>query len=99
MRIAVSEMGNLRTLSQKIAAACISSGGKWLYIRENLDGVDKLANVGLLMLGMICSAVKMLSCLKPIRWTLGRHYFQIIKPNTHLTNHHKASATNPTKQK
>ena len=51
MKIAVSDFGNLRSLSSKIAAAHKATCGKWLYMRENLEGVDKLANVGLLLLG------------------------------------------------
>ena len=51
--MAVSDFGNLRSLSSKISAAHKASNGKWLYMRENLEGVDKLANVGLLLLGKI----------------------------------------------
>ena len=51
MKVAVSDLGNLRTLSQMITASHKASKQKWLYLRENLDGVDKLANLGLLMLG------------------------------------------------
>ena len=49
--MAVSDFGNMRTLSNKILAAQKASKGNWLYMRENLEGVDKLANVGLLLLG------------------------------------------------
>ena len=51
MKMDVSDFGNLRTLSAKIALAHRSSGGKWLYMHDSLEGVDKLANVGLLLLG------------------------------------------------
>ena len=51
MKLAVSDFGNLRALSHKISAAHKAGKGKWLYMRENLEGVDKLANVGLLLLG------------------------------------------------
>ena len=51
MKMAVSDFGNLRSLSGKILAAHKASKGNWLYMRENLEGVDKLANVGLLLLG------------------------------------------------
>ena len=53
MKMDVSDFGNLRNLSAKISLAHKSSGGKWLYMRETLEGVDKLANVGLLLLGKI----------------------------------------------
>ena len=51
MKMDVSDFGNLRTLSNKISLAHKSNGGKWLYMRDSLEGVDKLANVGLLLLG------------------------------------------------
>ena len=51
MKLAVSDFGNLRALSHKISAAHKAGKGKWLYMRENLEGVDKLANVGLLLPG------------------------------------------------
>ena len=50
MKLAVSDFGNLRALSHKISAAHKAGKGKWLYMRENLEGVDKSANVGLLLL-------------------------------------------------
>ena len=53
MKMDVSDFGNLRTLRSKISLAHKSSGGKWLYMRESLEGVDKLANVGLLLLGKV----------------------------------------------
>ena len=53
MKMDVSDFGNLRTLSNKISLAHKSSGGKWLYMRETLEGADKLANVGLLLLGKV----------------------------------------------
>ena len=49
----VSDFGNLRTLGNKISLAHKSTGGKKLYMRETLEGVDKLANVELLLLGKI----------------------------------------------
>ena len=51
MKLAVSDFGNVRSLMNKISAAHKAGGVKWLYVRENVDGVDKLANIGLLMLG------------------------------------------------
>ena len=67
MKLAISDFGNMRALSNKISAAHKAGKGKWLYMRENLEGVDKLANVGLLMLGK--GRVKKTSAFKnKIEW-------------------------------